>query len=181
LLAGLAAPPAGAAALLGGAPPAAARAAGPAAALLLPQRPLAAPAGPLWRQLAYPSRRRPPDATLRALCAAVGLGRLLEEGGGPEARADWGARLSGGELARVAFARVLLHRPAIALLDEPAAALPDDEAAAELYALAAAAGVTCVSAGADAPALRGAHRARLRLGAPGAPPGAWRLEALGGE
>jgi putative ATP-binding cassette transporter len=60
---------------------------------------------------------------------AVGLGHLqprLDE------EADWNVVLSGGERQRVAFARVLLRRPAVLMFDEPVATL-DDAAARELY------------------------------------------------
>lgn len=87
--------------------------------MVVPQRPLAAPGPELWQQLVYPDTRRPPEAELRRLLAAVGLeylearaeaaaaeaaaGEGLEPGGG------WAAALSPGELQRLSVARVL-HR-----------------------------------------------------------------------
>ncbi|GGS22066.1 thiol reductant ABC exporter subunit CydC [Deinococcus knuensis] len=66
-----------------------------------------------------------PDARLRALLDDLGLGHLpLDAWVG-----DGGARLSGGERARVALARTLLRRAPLLILDEPTAHLdPDTEA-----------------------------------------------------
>eukprot|EP00887_Chlorella_sp_A99_P000802 scaffold5.g802.t1 len=150
----------------------------PAGAVFVPQRPLAAPGAALWQQVVYPSTGpRPSDAHLGRLLAAVGLAHLAARGGaaGFDAAAPWGEQLSPGELQRLAFARVLHARPALAVLDEPTSAVNPDGAAA-LYAVLAAAGVTCVSVGQRGAALRGAHGGRL-LALDGR--GGWRLEGGG--
>lgn len=54
--------------------------------------------------------------------------------GGLDAERDWSQMLSLGEQQRVAFARLLLHAPALAVLDESTSAL-DPKTEAELYSL----------------------------------------------
>ena len=97
--------------------------------LVMPQRPYF-PLGTLRQAITYPMpAAEVSDAQVCAALADVGLGhftaRLDEE-------ADWDVMLSGGEQQRVAFARVLLRRPAVLLFDEPVAVL-DDAAGRELY------------------------------------------------
>ena len=48
----------------------------------------------------------------------VCLPDLLDRVGGLYEELDWSHVLSGGEQQRVAFLRVLLHRPSLAFLDE---------------------------------------------------------------
>lgn len=97
--------------------------------LVMPQRPYF-PLGTLRQSIAYPTpAEQVNDEDVRAALAAVGLGHLalrLDED------ADWSVMLSGGEQQRVAFARVLLRKPAVLLFDEPVSTL-DDAAGRELY------------------------------------------------
>ncbi len=65
------------------------------------------------------------DARTRELASLLGLNRLLDRGT---------ARLSGGEVQRVALGRALAYHPGVLCLDEPFAAL-DDETRAETHAL----------------------------------------------
>jgi putative ATP-binding cassette transporter len=170
----------------------------PGRALFVPQRPLAAPAGTLRQQLAYPGMSpaggtgrglgpvhdnhggcgsQESDAELWALLSAVGLGALPARLGatldGPAL--NWGAALSPGELQRLAFARVLRAAPALAVLDEPTSALGDADGAA-LLALLAARGAAVVTVG-HGRALAGAHRLELSIAGDGS--GAWYLRATG--
>ncbi|KAL4434207.1 hypothetical protein ABPG75_000648 [Micractinium tetrahymenae] len=158
-------------------------------AMVVPQRPLAAPAGGLWQQICYPggsgeskstessgSSSRPPDAELHALLRRVGLEHLLDRVGGSfTAAADWAAMLSPGELQRLSVARVLHRRPALAVLDEVTSAV-SEAAAVQLYRELHSEGITCVSIGQDCLHLRRLHPLQLRLSA-GPEEGSWQLDA----
>jgi vitamin B12/bleomycin/antimicrobial peptide transport system ATP-binding/permease protein len=88
--------------------------------LVLPQRPYL-PLGTLRRVVTYPDA--PDGRSAREVAAAlkkVELGHLAER---LDEEAPWDQILSGGEKQRLAFARILLHRPDIVVLDEATAAL----------------------------------------------------------
>jgi vitamin B12/bleomycin/antimicrobial peptide transport system ATP-binding/permease protein len=87
---------------------------------LMPQRAYV-PVGTLRRAATYPE---PPETydvedVAKAL-KRVGLGHLVKR---LEEEAPWDQTLSGGEKQRLAFARILLHRPDIIVLDEATSAL----------------------------------------------------------
>lgn len=89
---------------------------------MLPQRPYV-PSGSLRRAVAYPGAED--DWTVEEIGEAlhkVGLDHLKEKIGeeGP-----WDQTLSGGEKQRLAFARLLLHKPDIVVLDEATSALDE--------------------------------------------------------
>jgi putative ATP-binding cassette transporter len=99
--------------------------------LLLPQRPYV-PNGTLRRAASYPdaAHSRSVEEIARVL-KKVGLGHLVEY---LDEERPWDQTLSGGEKQRLAFARILLHRPDIIVLDEATGAL-DSQSEGELMKL----------------------------------------------
>lgn len=88
--------------------------------LLLPQRPYV-PLGTLRRALTYPmAPETVDDALLRKTTEEVGLGHFLDR---LDEDAKWEGILSGGEKQRLAFARMLVQRPAVIVMDEATSAL----------------------------------------------------------
>jgi vitamin B12/bleomycin/antimicrobial peptide transport system ATP-binding/permease protein len=103
----------------------------PETMMVMPQRPYL-PLGSLRNALTYPAEGRAfsADAVSDAL-RRVGLGErvlMLDE------TLRWDKVLSIGEQQRLAFARLLLHRPPWVLMDEATAAL-DDASQAQMFAL----------------------------------------------
>lgn len=86
----------------------------------LPQKPYV-PVGPLLRAASYPAPSDEFDVgdVAKAL-QDTGLGHLAEK---LECEEPWDSVLSGGEKQRLAFARLLLHKPEIVVLDESTSAL----------------------------------------------------------
>jgi putative ATP-binding cassette transporter len=87
---------------------------------LMPQRAYV-PMGTLRRAATYPAPAE--DKSSEEIATAlklVGLGHLVDR---IEEEAPWEQTLSGGEKQRLAFARILLHRPDIIVLDEATSAL----------------------------------------------------------
>ncbi|CAI5502355.1 unnamed protein product, partial [Closterium sp. Naga37s-1] len=97
-------------------------------------------------------RPQPSDEELLAVLDGVRLRHVAERQGGLDAQVEWASVLSLGEQQRLAFARLLLSRPELALMDESTSAL-DEENEAHVYGLVEAAGVTFISIG---------HRSSLR-------------------
>ncbi|MBV9642965.1 MAG: ABC transporter ATP-binding protein/permease [Verrucomicrobia bacterium] len=98
----------------------------------VPQRPYL-PLGTLASALRYPRSEKGafPIPRLAAALEAVGLGSLAAELDDVQ---NWSQRLSLGEQQRLAFARILLLKPALLFLDEATSAL-DEDAEAKLYGL----------------------------------------------
>lgn len=114
--------------------------------LFLPQRPYMV-LGSLREQLLYPQvDREVAEAELREILERVNLADLPERVGGFDVELDWGHLLSLGEQQRLAFARLLLARPAYAFLDEATSAL-DKANEARLYGELRSAGTTYISVG----------------------------------
>ena len=110
----------------------------------LPQQPYLQ-ASTLRSQLIYPSVRTDlSDEELLDILDRVHLPRLAERVGGLDAVQDWEKLLSVGEQQRLAFGRVLVHKPGIVILDEATSAL-DSGNEASLYARLRDSGATLVS------------------------------------
>jgi putative ATP-binding cassette transporter len=110
----------------------------------LPQRPYLQ-SGTLRSQMIYPSTRSNlTDEALITMLDEVCLPDLAERVGGLDAVQDWEKVLSMGEQQRLAFARVLVHGPRMAILDEATSAL-DSRNEAALYQRLRDAGTTLVS------------------------------------
>ena len=92
------------------------------AVMFMPQRPYL-PLGTLGAALAYPLQPAAfPEEAMAAALARCGLDRFAERLG---ETARWDRTLSLGEQQRLAFARVLLHRPRWVFMDEATAALDE--------------------------------------------------------
>ena len=99
--------------------------------LVVPQRPYV-PAGTLHEAVTYPLLNGEVDRERAASAlAAAGLGHFLPQ---LDQHAAWDRILSEGQKQRLAFARLLLHRPDIIVLDEATSAL-HIEGQTELMAL----------------------------------------------
>ncbi|MDP3690892.1 ABC transporter ATP-binding protein/permease [Bradyrhizobium sp.] len=95
----------------------------PGTMAFLPQRPYL-PLGTLRNALSYPSATDAfPDADIRKALERCDLGNLVPKLDRTE---RWDKELSLGEQERVAFARLLLHKPGWVFLDEATAALDED-------------------------------------------------------
>ena len=93
-----------------------------AAIVFLPQRPYF-PVGTLRSAVLYPhSDIAVSDETVGDMLTRCGLEHLIPR---LDETDQWGTLLSGGEQQRLAFARVLIHPPAILIMDEPTASLDE--------------------------------------------------------
>ena len=119
--------------------------------LFLPQQPYMQ-SGTLRSQLIYPAAATNfSDERLLEILDEVHMTGLAERVGGLDAVHDWEKLLSVGEQQRLAFARVLVHRPRLVILDEATSAL-DGANEAALYTRLHGKGTTLISI---------AHRAAL--------------------
>ena len=100
--------------------------------LFLSQRPYL-PLGTLARAVAYPLTAQGPREEMERALRLVGMEAFLSR---LDEVADWSHILSLGEQQRIAFARILLVRPAWAFLDEATSAL-DEAREKELYEMLA--------------------------------------------
>ncbi|MEM9090971.1 MAG: ATP-binding cassette domain-containing protein, partial [Cyanobacteria bacterium P01_F01_bin.53] len=137
--------------------------------LFLPQQPYMA-LGTLRQQLLYPNA----DEASRDISDDVLLTTLkqvqLTELNNLEKIEDWAGQLSTGEQQRLAFARLLVQRPAYAILDEATSALSIEQEK-DLYQQLAATNITFVSIG-HRPSLFSYHPQVLTL----IDPQTWTLE-----
>jgi putative ATP-binding cassette transporter len=127
----------------------------------LPQRPYLQ-TGSLRSQLIYPSTHTELDnAALLKVLDEVQLRHLAEGETGLDRNEDWEKVLSGGEQQRLAFARLLVHAPRVAILDEATSAL-DDANQQRLYERLRERGTTLISI-AHRAAVASFHRRVLQL------------------
>lgn len=120
------------------------------------------------------NRGKTPEA-FAAIVRKVGLGYLLDTlNVDVGTYCDWGAILSPGELQRLAIARVLYHKPTLAVLDESTSSLGID-AEQQLYSLLMQAGIAYVSVG-HRESLRAVHHCVLHIHGDGL--GTWGLAGL---
>ena len=88
---------------------------------LMPQKPYI-PLGTLRRAVTYPQQAEDfEDKEITEALKAVGLGHITKKLDDEEAK--WDRTLSGGEQQRLAFARLVLHKPDIVVMDEATSAL----------------------------------------------------------
>jgi len=112
----------------------------------LPQRPYML-LGSLRDQLVYPRfENKIAEAELEKVLNTVHLEDLSERVGGFDVELDWADVLSLGEQQRLAFARLLINRPAYAVLDEATSAL-DIANEANLYRCLQKRGINYISVG----------------------------------
>ncbi|XP_047264110.1 ABC transporter D family member 2, chloroplastic isoform X2 [Capsicum annuum] len=90
--------------------------------------------------------KKPTSDDLIQVLNDVSLGHLLSRFDGLDSTHEWSSVLSLGEQQRLAFGRLLLSKPTLALLDESTSAL-DEANEARLYQLIQAAGITYISIG----------------------------------
>jgi vitamin B12/bleomycin/antimicrobial peptide transport system ATP-binding/permease protein len=99
--------------------------------LMLPQKSYV-PLGSLRRATTYPmAADKVSDEAVRNALEAVGLGHLLDR---IDEEGPWEQTLSGGEKQRLAFARLIIHKPNLVVLDEATSAL-DPESQEKLMQL----------------------------------------------
>eukprot|EP00250_Pteridium_aquilinum_P012479 c20753_g1_i1 orf=411-2087(-) len=103
----------------------------------------------------------PSDEQLMRALRKVNLANLLDRCDGLDSQVEWASVLSLGEQQRLAFARLLLARPLLALMDESTSAL-DEENEAAMYQLVYEAGITYISVG-HRSSLRRFHALRLSI------------------
>jgi putative ATP-binding cassette transporter len=98
---------------------------------MLPQKPYV-PLGSLRRATTYPlDAEKVKNQDVREALDDVGLGHLIDR---VDEEGPWEQTLSGGEKQRLAFARLLIHRPDLIVMDESTSALdpPSQEKLLEL-------------------------------------------------
>jgi putative ATP-binding cassette transporter len=128
--------------------------------LLMPQRAYV-PVGTLRRAVTYPAPiERVELSDVRNALQLVGLGYLVDR---LDEDAPWDQILSGGEKQRLAFARILLHRPDIVVLDEATSALDPMSQDRMMEILTTELGATTIVSVAHRPELEAFHGRKITL------------------
>lgn len=128
--------------------------------MFMPQRPYL-PLGTLRAAVCYPGAPDTfPDEAVRRALERCGLGEFAHA---LDVDDRWDKRLSLGQQQRVAFARVLLHRPRWVFMDEATSALDDDGQAAMLSLFEGELDGTTILSIAHRPGVEAFHTRTLRL------------------
>lgn len=130
----------------------------------LPQKPYCT-LGSLREQLVYPkpvSEVVVSDDQLMSALEVVGLGAVPGRMGGLDSEYDWANVLSLGEQQRLAFARLIIGRPSLAILDECSSAL-DVASEDRLYSYLQEIGIGYISVG-HRPTIVKYHDLILKMG-----------------
>jgi vitamin B12/bleomycin/antimicrobial peptide transport system ATP-binding/permease protein len=128
--------------------------------LLMPQRAYV-PVGTLRRAVTYPLPAEGKEVgEVARVLELVGLGHLVDSIGD---EAPWDQILSGGEKQRLAFARILLHRPNIVVLDEATSALDPASQDQMMELLTRELGATTIVSVAHRPELEAFHSRKITL------------------
>jgi vitamin B12/bleomycin/antimicrobial peptide transport system ATP-binding/permease protein len=128
--------------------------------LLMPQRAYV-PVGTLRRAATYPEPAKSKSVTQVAKAfRLVGLGHLTEQ---IDEEGPWDQTLSGGEKQRLAFARILLHRPEIIVLDEATSALDPASQDKLMELLTKELGATTIVSVGHRPELEAFHNRKIIL------------------
>lgn len=128
---------------------------------LMPQRPYI-PLGTLRRAAAYPNAPEEfDDARMREVMEMAGLGHLKDRL--DEKEVSWDRVLSGGEQQRLAFVRLLLHKPDIVVMDEATSALDTKSQAGMMERLAAELPDTAIISVGHRAELEAFHERKLQL------------------
>ncbi|MEJ1158959.1 ABC transporter ATP-binding protein/permease [Prosthecomicrobium sp. N25] len=128
--------------------------------MFMPQRPYM-PLGSLRQALSYPSG--PDRFTDEEIAAAMRRCRLEDFVEQLDREDRWDKSLSLGQQQRVAFTRVLLHRPRWVFMDEATSALDDDSQAAMLSLFSEDLAGTTILSIAHRPGVEAFHTRTLRL------------------
>jgi len=128
--------------------------------LLLPQRAYV-PTGTLGNAVTYPRPAEDKDVeeivrTLKLVGLEHLVGRINQD-------AHWDQKLSNAEKQRLAFARVILHRPNIVVLDEATSALNPASQDRMMELLTSELGATTIVSVADRPELEPFHDRKITL------------------
>jgi vitamin B12/bleomycin/antimicrobial peptide transport system ATP-binding/permease protein len=128
--------------------------------LLMPQRAYV-PVGSLRRAATYPEPAKSKSvAQVAKAFRLVGLGHLTEQ---IDEEGPWDETLSGGEKQRLAFARILLHRPGIIVLDEATSALDPASQDKLMELLTKELGATTIVSVGHRPELEAFHNRKIIL------------------
>jgi putative ATP-binding cassette transporter len=128
---------------------------------LMPQRPYI-PLGTLRRAATYPmAPEKIEDAALKSALDVAGLGYLAEHL--DEDGVEWHRTLSGGGQQRLAFVRLLLHKPDIVVMDEATSALDPASQGHLMEELIKALPKTAILSVAHRPELEQFHQRKVTL------------------